>query len=75
LAFDEQRKNFDLAFDVDVVLVDQLLINKKADRLRSDSSPDACFLKGFTRRRFRWFQPFDRPALRDDPAFSSARGD
>jgi hypothetical protein len=50
LAFDEQRKNFDLAFTVDNVLVDQLLIRKKAKGLRPDSSSDARFLTGFKRR-------------------------
>jgi hypothetical protein len=75
VTFDEQRKNFDLAFDADLVLVDQLLIGKKAEGLRSNSAPDARFLIGFARRRLCRFKPLDRPALGDDPAFGSARGD
>ena len=66
LAFDEQRKNLDLAFDGYAVLVNQLLVSKKADGLRSDFPPDARFLKGFTRCRLRRFQPLDRPSFGND---------
>ena len=50
LALGEQRKDFHLASDKHAILVESLVIGEKANRLLSDFSAYASFLKRLARR-------------------------
>src|SRR6516165_10229899 len=75
LSLHEQRKDSDFTANPNAVLVENLVIGEKADRLGADLAPHARFFEGLASGRFRRSQAFYRPALWDDPALRLSRGD
>ena len=55
--------------------VDQLVVRERSQRLAANLSPDSGLFESLAGCRLRWFQPFDGPALRDDPSFRLSGGD
>jgi hypothetical protein len=74
LPFDQQWKDLDLTPKRCCSLFKPFLVHVMAKRASSDAATHPRLFVGLAGGRPRRFEPFDRPALWDDPSFCSARG-
>jgi hypothetical protein len=75
LSRDQQGKDSHFANRPDSRLVEKLVVGEESQGLPANLPPDAGLFERLARGRLRRLQPFDGPALRNDPSFRLAGRD